>query len=106
MRRVLPATLDWGSRRRSLWWEMRERIVIAQKTAPDSSIKLYAWKPERGESGVIIAVCDDLGLTVEGDTLEDAMEAAQEATRSYFEILKEDGDIAEVPHLRWPEDWA
>lgn len=51
------------------------------------------WRWQRGPSGAFVAWCDALGLTVEGDTFDDMVDAIRDAQESLFLSLFKDGDL-------------
>lgn len=71
------------------------------------------WKAFKGASGVWIAVCDALRLTIEGDTWRELQDTAAEAAELLFEDLLEDGELEPLlERLGWepinplPEDYT
>lgn len=56
--------------------------------------KDYAFEFGRTQSGIFVAVSDDLNITVEGDTLPECREAAAEAVELLLEDLE---DYSEMP---------
>ena len=51
------------------------------------------WKVAKSNSGVWIAVCDPLGLTMEGDSLDDLYENIKDSVQLLMVDLLESGEL-------------
>ncbi len=63
------------------------------------------WKVHRGPSGVLVAHCEQLELSVEEDDLPGLMQSVSVAQRLFFDICEEDEDLVEtLAGLGWPTE--